>query len=674
MNADDDHGTNIAMIAAAARDDTGIVGIAFDASILALRADTPGSCSTDTVQDSSLGCSFSNRDIARGIDVAVDAGAAVINLSLGGSAPNREVLDSVARASGAGVVIVVASGNFGDGSDPDFSRFEPTPFAAAVRAAGGDNVIIVGSVDEGGNFSSFSNPAGSQADFFLAARGERLCCAYENGELFVGSDAQGQFVVLFSGTSFAAPQVAGAVALLKQAFPNLTGAEMVEILLESARDGGDPGTDTVYGRGVLDIAQAFRPAGAMSVAGTTQRLSTSEPLGTGSAVMGDALSRAGPLMTIATDKYDRAYGVDLGRGLRDGGAAPDRLTGAIRPGGRRVAAAGKNVALAFTIADASRVSDARATVDELMLSSTQAEGARVLAGRIAARIAPDLAIGFATRESAGGLVAQLQGSKEPAFLIAGNGERASFIEGRPHAGFAARWSLGPNAGLSLALENGAVDLRRDPLAIAASGMQDSELPYQRIGLRADRSWERVEMSLAFDWLVERNTILGAWFADTLTTGGSTSAFVSGKISASPATGWTLTAGLQRGWTRPEKAGLIGHGPSIASQSWSIDLDRRGVFGSEDRFALRLAQPLRVESGGLSFRLPVSYDYASESTQFGNYLLGLAPSGREITGEARWTGPLGAGWGGASLFYRKDPGHRADSPPDAGVAVNYSVDF
>ena len=309
-----------------------------------------------------------------------------------------------------------------------------------------------------------------------------------------------------------------------------------------------------------------------------------------------------------------------------------------------------------------------------MLSSTQAESARVLAGRLAARIAPDLAIGFATRESAGGLVAQMQGSREPAFLIAGNSERAGFIEGRADAAFAARWSLGLDAGLSLALENGAVDLRRDSETIGAFRMQDSALPYQRIGLRADRAWEGFATSLAIDWLAERNTVLGAWFADTVTTGGSTSAFVTGRISAAPATGWTLAASMRRGWTRAEKAGLIGEGPSIASQSWSIDLDRQGIFGSEDRLSFRLAEPLRVQTGGLTLRLPVSYDYASESAQFGDYLLGLAPSGREITGEARWTGPLGAGWGGASLFYRKDPGHRADSPPDAGVAVNYRVDF
>ena len=50
------------------------------------------------------------------------------------------------------------------------------------------------------------------------------------------------------------------------------------------------------------------------------------------------------------------------------------------------------------------------------------------------------------------------------------------------------------------------------------------------------------------------------------------------------------------------------------------------------------------------------------------------SSREIVAEARWTGPMGWGWGGTSLFYRKDPFHRADARPDYGAAVSYRATF
>ncbi len=56
--------------------------------------------------------------------------------------------------------------------------------------------------------------------------------------------------------------------MLAQAFPNLTGAQIVDILYQSARDAGAAGDDAVYGQGVLDLTRAFSPIGTSSVAGT----------------------------------------------------------------------------------------------------------------------------------------------------------------------------------------------------------------------------------------------------------------------------------------------------------------------------------------------------------------------------------------------------------------------
>ncbi|MEL6239580.1 MAG: S8 family peptidase, partial [Pseudomonadota bacterium] len=283
IDPENDHGTNVALVAAAGLNGSGVVGNAFEADILAIRADLPGTCGTDTPQDASLGCLFSDSDIAQGIDLAIASGAAVINLSLGGGGASPGLQDAITRAADAGVVVVIAAGNGGDGSNPDIPPDQPDPFAADAVNAGNGNVIIVGSVDEDGEISDFSNLAGDFSASYLTARGDRICCVYEDGDIFVESVGGQQFVTLFSGTSFATPQVAGAVALLAEAFPNLTGTEIVDILLESASDAGTQGTDEVYGAGVLNIAAAFQPLGTTLLAGTNNALSLASDFALGSA-------------------------------------------------------------------------------------------------------------------------------------------------------------------------------------------------------------------------------------------------------------------------------------------------------------------------------------------------------------------------------------------------------
>ena len=62
---------------------------------------------------------------------------------------------------------------------------------------------------------------------------------------------------ILSGTSMACPHVTGAIALLKQAYPQLTGYELKTALYETARDLGEPGEDNQYGRGIIDVYAAF---------------------------------------------------------------------------------------------------------------------------------------------------------------------------------------------------------------------------------------------------------------------------------------------------------------------------------------------------------------------------------------------------------------------------------
>ena len=193
--------------------------------------------------------------IAQGIDAARMAGARVINLSLGGSSPGSQLMSAMQRAVGAGIILVISAGN--DGEDP-VKGTNADPFALVPAQNFPGQVIIAGSVgvaDGSGTnlnqLSSFSNQAGQGQNWYLAALGYRVRTIDNTGTGY-----------LYSGTSFSAPIISGAVALMAQAFPNLTAREIVEILFTTADDLGAAGDDPVYGQGRLNIARAFQPIGS----------------------------------------------------------------------------------------------------------------------------------------------------------------------------------------------------------------------------------------------------------------------------------------------------------------------------------------------------------------------------------------------------------------------------
>ena len=671
-NAESDHGTRVALIAAAARDNTGIVGIAYNATIAAFRADSSGTCATADPAKLDSGCTFSDTNIAAGVNGAVAAGAKVINLSLGGSPPNASLRNAVANAAASGVVVVISAGNDGDSTKAGVDPANPDPFAAGLRAAGNGNVIIAGSVDKNNVISGFSNKAGAEANWFLTARGERVCCVYENGSIKIITNADGtQSVYVFSGTSFAAPQIAGAAALLRQAFPNLTAAQVVNLLLTSANDGGDPGTDAIYGRGILSITKAFAPQGATSLAGSV----TAIPLGSSTVVtspaMGDATGKSAGLNAIVLDGYQRAYQYDLSSALRSAQVAP-RLAPALSREVQQVALGNEQLSLSFSVDAGGRV-QRLPWQGRLRLTPEDARVAHVLAGRVVARIAPNSKLAFGFAQGADGLVGQLQGQSQPAFLIArapgddlGFGQdRLLSMAWRQQAG---RW------GLSASAERGA-PMSGAPVGDAVTSSNRRQYDRAtRFGVSADRSFGALDLALGASWLREAHTVLGAALNPGLGGRGADSAFIDARGSWAPAPGWRLSTQLRGGFTAPRAGGSLAAGGRLISSAWAIDGARENVFKPGDLLALRVSQPLRVERGGLSLNLPVDYSYATLQPTFAPRLLSLTPQGREVDTELVWRGPLWTGAAMLSVFYRQDPGHYAALPNDKGVAVSWGKSF
>ncbi len=226
------HGATTAGLVAGSFDDQGTMGVAYQSTILAVRADIDGSCATQ--------CAVRSGDLARGLDYAVAHGAKVIGVPLIGYHPLPLAEAALARAAASGAVIVAAAGN-----DAREAPAWPAYYASDPRFRG--SIVVAGASTFTGRLADWSNRAGMQADYFVAAPGQNLLV-----------DCNEKTCHLVSGTSFSVSYVAGALALLLDRNPALSPRQAASILLAGARNLGPYGTDPVYGRGLLDVERALR--------------------------------------------------------------------------------------------------------------------------------------------------------------------------------------------------------------------------------------------------------------------------------------------------------------------------------------------------------------------------------------------------------------------------------
>lgn len=664
IDGEGSHGTQVAQILAGARNDVGTFGIAYDATLLVLRADRPGSCAGTSPDAEADGCRYPESAIAAGLDRAVAVGARVVNISLGGDTPPGFTLRSaVARATAAGIIVVVSAGNEGDttadGNDPN----NPEPFAQGLRDAGGDLVIIVGSVDENRAISGFSNRAGSYAASYLTALGDSVCCVYQNGVLQTETNPNGTFVFLLNGTSFSAPQVAGAVALLAQAFPALTPQQIVALLYQSAQDAGAAGSDAVFGRGILDIGRAFAPVGATSLAGTSTAVPLGAALGTLGPAMGDA---RGSAVGVVTDGFGRAFNIDLGPGLVARGPALRLLPALDQSRLDRVAARGPT-ALSLSFAPQA------GTWTAAPLPFAGDRSARALAASLVTRLGARDRLGFAAGRALGGLLAGERGVRDGGHLIAARAGDATALLLDP--GLAALWrhDAGRWGQLSLLAENGWVagrTLKNEPRR-ALRDPRDSR--YTKLGIGWDRRFGAVGMALTAHRLREEQSLLGARFGPLFGAGGATSHVAEARIDWALPHGWSLAGEWTGVMARPDRTGLIAGG-QLRARAMSIDLARTGLLWSGDRLALRYAEPLRVTAGGLGLDLPLAYNEFTGAAEFGRRTLSLAPTGRERVVEAGYMLPLGDARLSLNGWWRQEPGHFAAIDDDLGAAVRFTLGY
>jgi subtilisin family serine protease len=212
------HGTACAGIIAGTGSATdGVQGVAPQVFVLPVKV----------MGDTGQGNAFS---VVEGIVYAVDRGAQVINLSIGTRSDAQIVRDAIDYAAKRGVLVVAASGN--DGMEQ------------VLLPAGYPEVVCVGAVDAELTRAPFSN-YGEEVDVVAPGVGVYTCGA--NGTR-----------TYFSGTSSAAPFVAGALAVLRGRQPHADADELRAQLLATADNVGVAGRDSYYGEGIVNLRRALR--------------------------------------------------------------------------------------------------------------------------------------------------------------------------------------------------------------------------------------------------------------------------------------------------------------------------------------------------------------------------------------------------------------------------------
>ena len=281
------HGTHVGGIAAGSRDGGAMHGVAFNAQIISAENGDPGP--EDGIVLGNDGAVYQ-----AGWNKLVASGARIINNSWGigitekfdkggydPAYPHFTVNDAQKQfdqikqilgtkpggayqgaidAARSGVVTIFAAGNDYNLNNPDamagLAYFVPDIAPHWLSVASLQDPTNSGDY----SISTFSSRCGYTASFCVSAPGTRVYSSVIAG---TGVDDLTTGYANKSGTSMAAPHVAGSVAVLMERFPYLNGAQVADVLKTTATDMGAPGIDALYGWGMINLGKAINGPGML---------------------------------------------------------------------------------------------------------------------------------------------------------------------------------------------------------------------------------------------------------------------------------------------------------------------------------------------------------------------------------------------------------------------------
>lgn len=317
------HGTSVAGIAAAARNGSGMVGVAPDANLIIGKITTTGITTGNLILQGINWASINNAKVINlsfnsGLSstalqpVLVSPGVYKTRFTNTGSIPTINPY-SYAQAMSGDSVLVVAAGNDSTAWTGTYSQL-----ATAIDSSG--NLIMGGRVIVAGNWNSQTNaglgPGSNAAGHLCQVLVNNVCqdpyqmwqfylLAPGTGITSVGIGSTG--LSTMTGTSMAAPTISGAAAIVRQMWPQLNAAQTVQILLVTANKNITGYNKYVHGQGLLDLNKATQPVGTVGLPTTTSLSSNKTTSVTPVLVTSGTASTARGASLMVVDDFERDF-------------------------------------------------------------------------------------------------------------------------------------------------------------------------------------------------------------------------------------------------------------------------------------------------------------------------------------------------------------------------------
>ena len=646
------HGTFVSSLIVASMDGVGMYGVASQATILPVTVFAGVSGTT------------SETYIADGLRYTIGK-ASIVNLSLGGISQSSAVLGSALIASvQAGQLLVVAAGNNG-GVTPLW----PARYAKDFWANG--QIIAVGAVDAKNKIANFSNKAGDAKNFYLVAMGV--------GEIGASATNNAGYVGM-SGTSGAAPIVAGVAADVKGFWPYLNAQKIAQVLFKSATHLGTSkvGTaDAIYGWGAVNAAKALQPLG---LTGITMKGGQVLPVARTSVASGTALSGAlktaaasGVLKVSALDEMGRNFNYDLGAPLvKASSLTAEQVFGAsdrqMRFADQVIDRQGSRLTMATDLAKGGL------QFGSMHAFETRSFAPTALAGLALTRKFADdseVALGTMGMQNFFGVAGmELADAPSPSMPAFSNGY-FSLVPGATTVGYGKAFSEGWK------VKFGLMSSKLADVGLSQYGVQSLNTGASMSLAEVSRKFGDAVVGLSLANVSEATSLLGMTGQQAFALANAPQTMVTTLNGAwRLAPGMALAAYYSIGSTHAfanGAASLVTGASEIRSDAFGVGLVKSDSWKNGDRFALSVSQPLRAVSGSMAMDAPTGMTEEGVETRAVSSV-SLASPARELLLEANYTRPLSKQSSlGFSFISRMNPGGVA-GPSENVVALRYGAAF